>query len=493
MSDSAQTPKKSGLTRLNTVTRQMIADGSVTSASKETMSETERNKITAGFGLQSGLHDVGLILDQRLGNERAKIQEAETTFERAIRAWRRVNHVMRPVLLILVGFAVYAYFEGWGFIDMLYFSMVTCTCVGYGDLLPTTVWSKAFTIVYTLLSIVTIFTSFTELIVWIETKAFLLEKAAEKKVKDMDETHSRHSEKKTGQRHVAGKSRCSCCWTVDTSQIPLSVAPQEVDKLLNYPKRYFWAMMPIFSVVVLGCCLYLLELDGAHEEFPGWGIELINALYFSIITFTTIGYGDLSPQQWHTRLAACALLPLGVMTLASTIQNVSLISLRRRIRNTDLTDGIEHLMSVAMAEDGNDVVTEGDFLVHCLRGYKLVDPGVLTALQRHFAYIDQDSSGFLDPVDVWHRLNAYGKVKDISQLGQFSDPSFRYVDLSAADGGLKEWEARYFVFPEELHLFRDASRDIQKVFGTTHRPTNLDSTNLVDQQISINGKIVGSR
>jgi voltage-gated potassium channel len=53
-------------------------------------------------------------------------------------------------LWILIGVLVYHYFEGWGWIDALYFCVVTLATVGYGDFTPTTPFAKLFTIFYIL-------------------------------------------------------------------------------------------------------------------------------------------------------------------------------------------------------------------------------------------------------------------------------------------------------------------------------------------------------
>ncbi len=50
----------------------------------------------------------------------------------------------------IIGIAAvfYRYVEGWGWIDALYFSVVTISTVGYGDLSPQTTPGKLFTIGY---------------------------------------------------------------------------------------------------------------------------------------------------------------------------------------------------------------------------------------------------------------------------------------------------------------------------------------------------------
>lgn len=57
------------------------------------------------------------------------------------------------LLLIGVGAFFYARVEGWTLFQGLYFSVITLTTVGYGDLVPRTFAGRAFTIFYVLIGI----------------------------------------------------------------------------------------------------------------------------------------------------------------------------------------------------------------------------------------------------------------------------------------------------------------------------------------------------
>lgn len=63
------------------------------------------------------------------------------------------NLLTTSIIVLAIGTLSYSYLEWWTFIDSLYFSVITLTTIGYGDLYPQTVEGKLFTIFYIFIGI----------------------------------------------------------------------------------------------------------------------------------------------------------------------------------------------------------------------------------------------------------------------------------------------------------------------------------------------------
>ncbi|WP_340818255.1 potassium channel family protein [Methanolobus sp. WCC4] len=55
---------------------------------------------------------------------------------------------MLAIITLAFGTIAYHLIEGWRWLDSLYFSVMTLTTIGYGDLVPVTDSGKIFTIIY---------------------------------------------------------------------------------------------------------------------------------------------------------------------------------------------------------------------------------------------------------------------------------------------------------------------------------------------------------
>lgn len=68
------------------------------------------------------------------------------------------------IVVLGIGTVVYRSLEDWSWVDSLYFSIVTLTTVGYGDLAPTTDASKLFTVAYLAVGVSLLGATFNEIL-----------------------------------------------------------------------------------------------------------------------------------------------------------------------------------------------------------------------------------------------------------------------------------------------------------------------------------------
>ena len=61
----------------------------------------------------------------------------------------KIEIVVSTILTVMVvGTVSYHYLEGWSYTDSFYFTGITMTTIGYGDLYPTSPMSKIFTVFF---------------------------------------------------------------------------------------------------------------------------------------------------------------------------------------------------------------------------------------------------------------------------------------------------------------------------------------------------------
>ncbi len=77
---------------------------------------------------------------------------------------------------------------------------------------------------------------------------------------------------------------------------------------------------PEYRDLILTTLFILLMGMFAYRYLEGW--SYVDALYFSVITLTTIGYGDFSPQTTEGKLFTIFYIILGVGIILSFVNTV---------------------------------------------------------------------------------------------------------------------------------------------------------------------------
>lgn len=101
--------------------------------------------------------------------------------------------------------------------------------------------------------------------------------------------------------------------SIDRSSVPMDVVHEQFpgSQLIS---DYFcpsFKKVALFLVIYLGAgalCFYLVKDQLSGKKTNG----VLDAVYFSIVTMTTVGYGDLVPNSTATKLLACAFVFAGM-------------------------------------------------------------------------------------------------------------------------------------------------------------------------------------
>ncbi len=173
--------------------------------------------------------------------------------------------------LLLGTFAFSYYFENWTPIDAMYFTVVTFTTCGYGDLVPVGDLERLFTLIFiivgiTLLGGICLTILFDNVFGYYED---LIGAAKERSVEKFMKESKDKVEKKS--RNLYFHQEIPSIETKDDDE-----APSYFDAIRN--------LWPFLILISIGAA-YI----GYAEQW-----DVITTLYFYIVTATSVGYGDVS-------------------------------------------------------------------------------------------------------------------------------------------------------------------------------------------------------
>lgn len=269
---------------------------------------------------------------------------------------------------IVLGVGVYSTATDWSVLQSLYYVVVTLTSVGYGDLTVDTDAMRLFTCGYILIGVGVLGTALGEVI------------------SSLLNTDSTPAGKLI--RWLSGAQENT---ENDENPVAATLAPTLVT-------------VAVTLLVGAGALLYL-----SPELRP------VEALYYSVVTVTTVGYGDYTPQTDAARAFITGYALFGTILLARSLAAIADIPLERRrkyqqqlvldqyggeLDPEELQDLQQQLIDLGLCDMNRGYCTTSDFaLAMLVRQDKCSADDVKRALVT-FNKLDIDGSGELDEGDV---------------------------------------------------------------------------------------------
>lgn len=199
------------------------------------------------------------------------------------------------VCYFIVGVVYYSQNEGWNTIDCVYFITVSTTTVGYGDFAPSTDPARLFTTFYVIFGILVVLNSANKVIQY-----FVVKKTQKYILRCIDAIVRLYYRKCVTELGEDGGQRSG----------------QEVGGTSLNTSSWFKLS---FSAMLLGGMI----TGGTIFFMANEGFSFISALYWTVCTMLTIGYGDLALQNESTRVFLTWFIWVCVIVYVIAITNVA--------------------------------------------------------------------------------------------------------------------------------------------------------------------------
>ena len=111
--------------------------------------------------------------------------------------------------------------------------------------------------------------------------------------------------------------------------------PNRDSELIHFfGELWFLVKQPKFRSILIWMLILVVTGTILFSWIEGWSI--LDSLYFSIVTLTTVGYGDFSPTTTAGKLVAIIYMIFGLSMIAASI---SVLAMERQAMHLQKSDG----------------------------------------------------------------------------------------------------------------------------------------------------------
>lgn len=277
--------------------------------------------------------------------------------------------------------------EPYTIIESLYIMAQIITTVGYGDQCPVCPRGMLYTCFYILFAILVLSSLLTALTEHVLKRQ---QKVMESAIKTSFGIHASDAQ---GSKFGALNRRELDQSTADETSMNDVDLPQGWKNLLSH--FVLWLLC-----VIVGA-LFMFLHPGELPDDEG-GVKMIKAFYFSIITLTTVGFGDICPQTQEGKLFAAFWMLFGVTSFGLFVSSFSAVFMARR-SSERLKAKDRHQILKMMDRDNDGKVGQAEFLAYMLHKHGIGDAvgvdslcDIIQVITAEFKALDADDSGELE-------------------------------------------------------------------------------------------------
>ena len=156
--------------------------------------------------------------------------------------------------------------------------------------------------------------------------------------------------------------------------------------------------------MITGTCViaFVLEKGGGTDTVgQGEHWSVVDAVYWLVMTATTVGYGDLTPKRTSSHVIACIIAPMSIALFARC---VGFIVNEKIVQPKERAVFQQYLQSTTIAAgdfEAFDLDHDNRLALHEYYEYVLVrsgkvQPETFAKLRRQFAVLDTNNSGYVE-------------------------------------------------------------------------------------------------
>lgn len=297
------------------------------------------------------------------------------------------------ILYYSVGIAAYGWLEGFSPFDTCYFLTTTVTTVGYGDFCPSTPGGRLLTSFYAPFGTVVVMSG---LVPIVDAALAAIDATTSSTVYWVEQTWAK-SQEDTAAVKKEGEHK---------QEVVLAGLN---DKSFNVGAQaaYVHATLAPLMMAVVGVMLSMVV-----QSF-----SLNDSVYWVIITFTTIGYGDLLPSTVFEKAYTMVLMLLATSAVAATIARFRTLAMAQRIHETNFRLKLIDLMrsEALKSNSATPTITEDEFVLRTIIDFGLIDDKTVGELRARFHSMCKPGLDEIDCPTVYDDLVRQGRVLDLNR------------------------------------------------------------------------------